>query len=131
MKITSELIEKHQKLSDEHREMLHKTSDAITDIKHNYLEREVEVPDDENPDKMVKVKESALWEELRYGSPERALDYFKKTYPEVWEMQAETDRLAHELVVFQKKNFGFTFQEMTMDRLWDLVSAMIDYKLKE
>jgi len=82
--------------------------------------------------KKVKVTEGELWEEIRIvGLKSSSVKIMGKKYPKVLEIAEKRDKKNKELHDFIQKEFGFSFQQMTLADYLKMTEAMIDYKLEE
>ena len=80
----------------------------------------------------INLKEEILWEEVYQGGiKSQAGKILSKKYPEVFKSQNEVNNLVQAINLFTAKEFGFLFSQMSMDKLLDLMNAMIDYKLNK
>jgi len=82
--------------------------------------------------KKVEVTEGELWEEIRIvGLKSSSVKIMGKKYPKVFEIAEKRDKKNKELHDFIQKEFGFSFQQMTLADYLKMTEAMIDYKLEE
>lgn len=116
-----------RELFDEQKELAEMISDQIKTAQDRRGENLLIV---ERDGKNVNIKENDLWKEVYYGgidsSGGRALE---KEYPQIFEAYRKDQEIAKKLKDFTLFNFGFSFNNMTLVNLIDLIRAVRRYEL--
>lgn len=75
-----------------------------------------------------KVKEKALWDEIRYlGLKSEAGETMKAKYPDVFDSHEKHQKAVEEARAFVMRNMGFNFTQMTLSDYIKLTLALIEY----
>ncbi len=126
MKIKTGDVKKINKLFKEKQVVAFKMSEQIKTAQDRFNDREVEV---EREGKKIKITEKVLWQEVYYGSKE-ARGIMEKKYPEIFELEGKQKKIDVEINTFTMKKWGFTFNQMSLPILINLVSAIVSWRIR-
>jgi len=126
-KLTPEIIDGHQKIAEELGAVMEDMSKDIKTMKAQNGENEAEVADIEDGEKTVSVKEKYLWQEMFHLGTQgnRAADYFRKVYPNIFKKQEKIDQLREKMANYQREHFGFDFTQITIHRIIDFIQGVM------
>lgn len=126
MKITPEKVEGLRKIYSELKELSERSSDAINaakEFKNNLVLIQ------RKDGKEVEVKESMLWEEVRFlGSATEGYAVLKDKYPEAFRLGEEQQNKAKELNDYSVKELGVNPVALRLIDIIDLVEAIVESK---
>lgn len=124
-KITTKKLDKLYSLYDELNESEILASDKLKKAKDNKGAK-LEIKRD---GKKVKIKESDLWEEVRYlGEGCDAYKALNKKYPDVFKAFEEQNKKALELKIWVAKNFGLDYRAVKLSDIFKISEAVFEYK---
>ncbi len=127
MYITTEKIKVLRELFDEQKQLTEIISDQIKTAQDRRGENLLIV---ERDGQNVNIKENDLWKEVYYGGIEcNGALALKKEYPQIFEAYEKDQEIAKKLKDFTLFNFGFSFNNMTLVNLIDLIRAVRRYEL--
>jgi hypothetical protein len=126
MKIKTKEVKKINKLFEEKKKVSFALSEQIKTAQDRNGTKEMEI---ERGGKKIKINEKTLWQEVYYGSAE-ARGIMIKKYPELFELEEKQKKIDVEINTFTMKKWGFTFNQMTLPILINLVSAIISWKIR-
>lgn len=130
--LTNEIIDEHVALWEKYIGLKELNSENIKTIQDQHGEDEVEVVDPET-NKQITVREKDLWQETKYlgFGDNRAGNYFRSKYPDIFERDEKIVDLGKEIAKFEVKHFGFKLNEMTPPAMISLMQALIKKELEE
>ena len=130
--LTNEIIDEHVALWEKYIGLKELNSENIKTIQDQHGEDNVEVMDPETKE-WVTVREKDLWQETKYlgFGDNRAGNYFRSKYPDIFERDKKIVELGKEIAKFEVKHFGFKLNEMTPPAMIQLIQALISKELDE
>jgi len=128
MYISSKIIKDLRDLFAEHQKWTGILSEQLKTVQERNGKNLIKL---ERDGKEVNVKEEDLWKELYYGGANtQAGKVLFEKYGEIKHAQEKEEELAGELRDFTIMNLGFSFNQMSLVNLIDLIMAIRNYELK-
>jgi hypothetical protein len=129
MKITKEIMKEFNKKYDELNKLQEVIDDNFKTIRARYDDRGAWVNDEDG--KEIEVKEKNLWQEIYYlgNRDNRAADYMRKTYADLFVMKDKEERMIMEIKKFEMEKFGFDHKHLNLPNTIELIQALVKYEL--
>jgi len=130
--LTEEIINEHAALYEELSSLKELQSEDILTLRARAEGTMVTVPDSETGEP-TEVEEKQLWIEVFHLGMEgnRAADFLTEKYPEVFARELKLRDLKKHIEEYEVEHFGFLLKNMTPPKMLEILSMLIDKKLKE